>query len=37
LASPIVRPCRDVRRFAEVLAAAGYQVLNDVVLKTELP
>jgi len=37
LATPIERPWRHARRFAEGLAAAGYQVLNDVVLERELP
>jgi glutamate/tyrosine decarboxylase-like PLP-dependent enzyme len=36
LASMIERGCRHARRFAEGLAAAGYQVLNDVVLNQVL-
>jgi glutamate/tyrosine decarboxylase-like PLP-dependent enzyme len=36
LADMIERTCRHARRFAEVLAAAGYQVLNDVVLNQVL-
>lgn len=34
LANLIERTCRHARRFAAGLAAAGYQVLNDVELKT---
>jgi len=36
LADLIERTCRHARRFAEGLAAAGYQVLNDVVLNQVL-
>ncbi len=36
LANLIERTCRHARRFAEGLAAAGYQVLNDVVLNQVL-
>jgi hypothetical protein len=36
LAALIERSCRHARRFAEGLAAAGYQVLNDVVLNQAL-
>ena len=36
LANLIERTCRHARRFAEELAAAGYQVLNDVVLNQVL-
>jgi glutamate/tyrosine decarboxylase-like PLP-dependent enzyme len=36
LADQIERTCRHARRFAEGLAAAGYQVLNDVVLNQVL-
>jgi glutamate/tyrosine decarboxylase-like PLP-dependent enzyme len=32
LAELVDRPCRHARRFAEGLRAAGYEVLNDVVL-----
>jgi glutamate/tyrosine decarboxylase-like PLP-dependent enzyme len=36
LADLIERTCRHARRFAEGLSAAGYQVLNDVVLNQVL-
>jgi glutamate/tyrosine decarboxylase-like PLP-dependent enzyme len=36
LTNLIERTCRHARRFAEGLAAAGYQVLNDVVLNQVL-
>jgi glutamate/tyrosine decarboxylase-like PLP-dependent enzyme len=36
LANLIGRTCRHARRFAEGLAAAGYQVLNDVALNQVL-
>ena len=36
LADLVERACRHARRFAEGLAAAGYQVLNDVVLNQVL-
>lgn len=36
LAELIERNCRQARRFAEGLAAAGYEVLNDVVLNQVL-
>lgn len=36
LANMIERTCRHARRFAAQLAAAGYQVLNDVVLNQVL-
>ncbi len=36
LAELVERTCRHARRFAEGLAAAGYQVLNDVVLNQVL-
>ncbi|MEJ2010540.1 MAG: pyridoxal-dependent decarboxylase [Acidobacteriota bacterium] len=36
LAELIERNCRQARRFAEALAAAGYEVLNDVVLNQVL-
>jgi glutamate/tyrosine decarboxylase-like PLP-dependent enzyme len=36
LAKLIERSCRHARRFAEGLAATGYQVLNDVVLNQVL-
>ncbi|HJZ49948.1 MAG TPA: aminotransferase class V-fold PLP-dependent enzyme [Roseiflexaceae bacterium] len=36
LGNLIERTCRHARRFAEGLAAAGYQVLNDVVLNQVL-
>jgi len=36
LANLIERTCRHARRFGEELAAAGYQVLNDVVLNQVL-
>jgi glutamate/tyrosine decarboxylase-like PLP-dependent enzyme len=36
LANLIERSCRHARRFAEGLAAAGYQVLNEVVLNQVL-
>jgi glutamate/tyrosine decarboxylase-like PLP-dependent enzyme len=36
LAELFERNCRQARRFAEGLAAAGYQILNDVVLNQVL-
>ncbi len=36
LAELIERSCRQARRFAERLAAAGYEILNDVVLNQVL-
>ena len=36
IAELITRNCRQARRFAEVLAAAGYKVLNEVVLNQVL-
>src|SRR4029079_13458735 len=36
VAEMIERSCRQARRFAEALAAAGYQILNDVVLNQVL-
>jgi glutamate/tyrosine decarboxylase-like PLP-dependent enzyme len=36
LAELVERNCRQARRFAEGLSAAGYEVLNDVVLNQVL-
>ena len=36
IAELITRNCRQARRFAEALAAAGYEVLNEVVLNQVL-
>jgi glutamate/tyrosine decarboxylase-like PLP-dependent enzyme len=36
LAELIARNCRQARRFADGLTAAGYQILNDVVLNQVL-
>ena len=36
LVEMIERTCRHARRFAEELSAAGYQILNDVVLNQVL-
>jgi glutamate/tyrosine decarboxylase-like PLP-dependent enzyme len=36
MAEIVERTCRHARRFAEGLSAAGYQILNDVVLNQVL-